>query len=225
MVGDAIGDNFVWAHERSLWLAQVVAQHFAESGDVELPALGFADLDTVLDPVESLADLESGRIGITQRMLVGMRGSYGGVLMFGMVTTLAGMALINPISIGAGVLLGSRAFREDKQARVARRQAEAKQAVRRFVEDVSFRANKESKDRLRLVQRTLRDHFAAIADSTLRSLNESLRAAQDAASLASADRAQRATAIEAQMRSVAAVRARSDQLLPALPASTVRRER
>ena len=31
----------------------------------------------------SLADLEAGRIGITQKVLVGMRGSYGGVLMFG----------------------------------------------------------------------------------------------------------------------------------------------
>ena len=212
LVGNAIGDNFVWAHERSQWLAEVVAQHFAEGGAVELPHLHFADLDSVLDPVGNVADLESGRIGITQRVLVGMRGSYGGVLMFGMVTTLAGMALINPISIGAGLLLGTKAYREDKEARVVRRRGEAKLAIRRFVEDVSFQANKESKDRLRQVQRVLRDHFAGIADTTLRSLNESLRATQDAATVASTDRAQRCAELEQQIRTVAELRMRSERL-------------
>ncbi|KAA0021439.1 dynamin family protein [Antrihabitans cavernicola] len=215
MVGTSIGDNFVWAHERSVWLAQVVAQHFAETGAVDLPHLHLADIDNVLEPVDSLADLESGRIGITQRVLVGMRGSYGGVLMFGMVTTLAGMALINPISIGAGVLLGTKAFREDKDARIARRRNEAKMAIRRYVEDVSFQANKESKDRLRQIQRVLRDHFAGLADNTLRSLNDSLRAAQDAATVASSDRAQRCAELEQQMRTVAELRTRSDRVLPA----------
>ncbi|TQF69244.1 Isoniazid-inducible protein iniA [Rhodococcus spelaei] len=214
-VATSIGDNFVWAHDRAVWLAEVVAEHFAESGAVDLPHLDVADLDGVLEPVASLADLESGRIGITQKVLVGMRGSYGGVLMFGLITTMMGMVLVNPISVGAGLLLGTKAYREDREARVLKRRSEAKMAIRRFVDDVSFQINKESKDRLRLIQRMLRDHFTAIAEQTLRSLNDSLRAAQEAANLASAERSQRAALIEDQMRALAELKDAAGRLLPA----------
>ncbi|MGW5075932.1 dynamin family protein [Rhodococcus sp. NPDC004095] len=206
-VATSIGDNFVWAHDRSVWLAEVVAGHFADSGAVALPHLDVADLDGVLEPVAALSDLESGRIGITQKVLVGMRGSYGGVLMFGLITTMMGMALVNPISVGAGLLLGTKAYREDRQGRVLKRRSEAKMAIRRFVDDVSFQVSKESKDRLRLIQRALRDHFSAIAEQTLRSLGESLRGAQEAANLASAQRTRRIAEIEEQMRVLAHVRA------------------
>lgn len=214
-VATSIGDNFVWAHDRAVWLAEVVAEHFAEAGAVALPHLDVADLDGVLEPVGSLAELESGRIGITQKVLVGMRGSYGGVLMFGLITTLMGMALVNPISVGAGLLLGTKAYREDKESRVLKRRGEAKVAIRRFVDDVSFQIGKESKDRLRLIQRLLRDHFTAIAEQTLRSLNDSLRAAQEAANLASTERAERAAQIEAQMRELAELKEAAGRLLPA----------
>ncbi|MFC4604262.1 dynamin family protein [Rhodococcus kronopolitis] len=213
-VATSIGDNFVWAHERAVWLAEVVAGHFADSGAVALPHLDVADLDGVLEPVGSIADLESGRIGITQKVLVGMRGSYGGVLMFGLITTLMGMALVNPISVGAGLLLGTKAYREDKESRVLKRRSEAKVAIRRFVDDVSFQIGKESKDRLRLIQRLLRDHFTAIAEQTLRSLNDSLRAAQEAANLASTERSERAAQLEAQLRELAAVREAAARLVP-----------
>ena len=62
-IAQSVGDNFVWAHERALWLAEVVAEHFADAGTVELPHLDVGDLDSVLDPVAALSDLESGRIG------------------------------------------------------------------------------------------------------------------------------------------------------------------
>ncbi|WP_345349215.1 dynamin family protein [Rhodococcus olei] len=205
-VATSIGDNFVWAHDRSVWLAEVVAGHFADSGAVELPHLDVADLDGVLEPVASLSDLEAGRIGITQKVLVGMRGSYGGVLMFGLITTMMGMALVNPISVGAGLLLGTKAYREDREGRILKRRSEAKMAIRRFVDDVSFQVGKESKDRLRLIQRLLRDHFTVIAEQTLRSLNESLRAAQEAANLESAQRTRRIAELEEQMRVLARIR-------------------
>ncbi|TSE00504.1 Isoniazid-inducible protein iniA [Skermania sp. ID1734] len=214
--GTAVGDNFVMAHERALWLARQVAEHFAESGRVEMPNLALDGLEDLLAPVDELADLDAGKAGITQKVLVGMRGSYGGVLMFGMITTVAGLALINPISIGAGVLLGTKAYRDDKGQRVVQRRHEAKVAIRRYVEDVSFQANKESKDRLRMIQRTLRDHFTAVADQALRSINESLRAASEAANVESSQRTARAAELEQRLRKVAELRERAEQL--ALPA-------
>ncbi|MGU3432676.1 dynamin family protein [Actinomycetes bacterium M1A6_2h] len=213
-IATAVGDNFVWAHERSMWLAERVAEHFADAAQAHLPDFDIAGMDGIMDPVTSLADLESGRMGIASKVLVGMRGSYGGVLMFGLITTFVGLALINPISIGAGVLLGSKAYKDDKEQRVLKRRADAKVAIRKFTDDVSFQVGKESKDRLRLVQRALRDHFAQMADQTVRSINDSLRAAQEAASIANSERAARTAQLEKELQAVAAMRSIAGQLDP-----------
>ncbi|MDI9894418.1 dynamin family protein [Rhodococcus sp. IEGM 1381] len=214
-IAASVGDNFVWAHERALWLSELVAEHFASSGAAALPNLDLGDLDNVLEPVSSLAELESGRVGITQKVLVGMRGSYGGVLMFGLITTFVGLSLLNPISIGAGVLLGTKAYKEDKENRVKARRSEAKMAIRRFTDDVSFQVGKESKDRLRQIQRVLRDHFTSIAEQTLRSLNESLRSAQEAAAADNTDRTARIAQLEKDMRVAAELNARARALVEA----------
>ncbi|ORI15495.1 dynamin family protein [Rhodococcus sp. 1168] len=213
-IAASVGDNFVWAHERALWLSELVAEHFAAAGAVALPDLDLGDLDDILEPVASLADLETGKTGITQKVLVGMRGSYGGVLMFGLITTFVGLSLLNPISIGAGVLLGTKAYKEDKENQVRARRSEAKIAIRRFTDDVSFQVGKESKDRLRLIQRVLRDHFTSIAEQTLRSLNDSLRAAQEAATVETAERSTRTAHLDRQMKVVAELNEHASALVP-----------
>lgn len=176
----AISDTFVWTSERSQWLATQVAEHFSED-EVSLPVLRVSDTGDALDPVDDMPGLDDGRINPMQKVLIGMRGSYGGVLMFGLLTGIFGMALINPLSVGAGLLLGRKAYREDKDARLKRRQAEAKALVRRQLDDVVFQVGKQLKDRLRLVQRSTRDHFTEIAEEHHRSLSDSVSAAQQAA--------------------------------------------
>jgi hypothetical protein len=128
--------------------------------------------------VNSLEALESRKAGIVQRVINSLRGSYGGVLMVGVVSSVAGVALLNPWSIGAGVLLGANTFWEDRKARTARRQSEAKVAVARLMDDVIFQVGRESKFRLREVQRYLRDHFSAVAAEMLRSADDAVHAAQ-----------------------------------------------
>jgi hypothetical protein len=177
-----------------------------------LPHLHLAGLDSLFEPVDPLGDLDPGKIGPGQKMLVGMKGSYGGVLMFGLVTTFMGMALINPVSIGAGVVLGTKAYRDDKQARIAKRRSDAKTAIRRFTDDVGFQVGKESKDRLRSIQRQLRDHFTELADQTLRSVSESLRAAQEAATLEQQQRQRRIVELEETLKTLVALRDRAHEL-------------
>lgn len=218
-----IGDNFVWAHERSVWLAERVADHFAAAGQNSLPDIDVADLTGVLDSVAELAELDSGRVGVAQKLLIGMRGSYGGVLMFGLISTMVGMALINPVSVGAGLLLGTKAYRDDKEAKVLERRAKAKVAVRAFTDDVSFQVGKESRDRLRVIQRVLRDHFSSVAEQTARSISESLSAAQSAATLADSERAGRVAELEARLTAVAALRKAADHLDPDVSAAELPR--
>lgn len=213
-VANAVGDNFVWAHQQSLWLSEQVSAHFADAAQTHLPDLDVSDIDGIFDPVTELSDLESGRLGIAQKALIGMRGSYGGVLMFGLITTVVGLSLLNPISVGAGVLLGTKAYRDDKDVRVDQRRAKAKQAVFKFTDDVSFQVSKESRDRLRHIQRTLRDHFAGVAEQAARSVGDSLRLAQDAATMETSRRAGRVSELERELKAVAALRHVSQQLDP-----------
>jgi len=200
-VAAAVSDTFVWTSERSQWLAAQVAEHFA-ADEVSLPVLHVSDSGDALDPVEQMPELDPGRVNPVQKVLIGMRGSYGGVLMFGLLTGIFGMALINPLSVGAGLLLGRKAYREDKETRLKRRQGEAKARVRRQLDDVTFQVGKQLKDRLRLVQRTIRDHFTEIADEYHRSLSDSVAAAQKAANSYAQEKEGRIRDIRAELKKV-----------------------
>jgi GTPase SAR1 family protein len=198
-VAAAVSDTFVWTNERAHWLSEQVAEHFNRD-EVPLPLLLYIDnTEDVLDPVQEVDTLDSGRLSVVQKLFIGMRGSYGGVLMFGLLTGLAGMSLINPISIGAGILIGAKVYKDEQDARLKRRRAEAKALVRSHIDDVIFQVGKQLKDRLRLVQRGTRDHFSGIAEEHHRSLGASVIAAQKAANSFSEERDQRVKELKAEL--------------------------
>ncbi len=226
-VGEAVATTFVWAGERTWRLSERVAEHFALSGDDvrgRLPgasagALMAAERDRGAGPESPVEQTMPGgmlvraempqvpgieapdleRIGFASGLVVGMRGSYGGVLMVGMVTTLSGLALINPFSVGAGMLLGGKTIRDERKRALQRRRAEAKQAVRRHAEEVLHLAGKRSRDLLRDVQRTLRDHFTAQAETLARSVAEAVTAAAAAQEIATGARERRLRDVRAEL--------------------------
>jgi len=194
-ITESVQDNFVLAHTRSRELAVKVAAKFTEEGRGALPELSLGDTGSILDPVQSLEPLERRKAGMVQRVITSMRGSYGGVLMVGLMTSLAGLALVNPWSIGAGVLLGANTFWEDRKAHTSQRQAEAKAAVARLMDDVIFQVGNESRHRLRETQRTLRDHFTTVATEMLRSADAALQKAQHTNQIHTDQRADRITEV------------------------------
>ncbi|KZS70951.1 Isoniazid-inducible protein iniA [Mycobacterium kansasii] len=200
-IATAVGDNFVWAYHRAEALADDVARSFADAGldSVMSPELSKRAMGADFDQLKALARLESKPAGKAQKMVSGLRGSYGGVVMIGMLSSVAGLGLFNPVSVGAGLILGRMAYKEDKENRLLRARAEAKTNVRRFVDDVSFVVGKESRDRLKMIQRTLRDHYREIANELTRSLNESLQATVTAAHLEEAQRDNRIRELERQL--------------------------
>ena len=200
-VATAVGDNFVWAYQRAEALTREVARTFVEAGleAVKMPELSAREMGAGFDGLKSLARLESKPSGVGHKAITSMRGSYGGVLMFGMLTSVAGLGMFNPISLGAGLLLGRKSYKEDMENRMLRVRNEAKANVRRFVDDVSFVVGKESRDRLKAIQRQLRDHYREIANQATRSLNESLQAAVAAARLEETERNTRVRELERQL--------------------------
>lgn len=200
-VATAVGDNFVWAYQRAEALAQEVGRTFVEAGieAVEMPKVNARDMGAGFDDLKSVAKLESKSIDKGHKVITGMRGSYGGVLMFGMLTSVAGLGMFNPLSLGAGLVLGRKAYKEDMENRMLRVRNEAKTNIRRFIDDTSFIVGKESRDRLKLIQRQLRDHYRDIANQASRSLNESLQAAVSTAKLEESERNTRIKELERQL--------------------------
>ncbi len=200
-VATAVGDNFVWAYQRAEVLAAEVARTFVEAGleAVKMPQLDARDMGASFGEFKSLAKLEAKPVGKGRKLTMGLQGSYGGVLMFGMMTSFAGLGMFNPLSIGAGLLMGRTAFKENMENRMARVRNEAKMNMRKFVDDVSFAVGKESRDRLKGIQRQLRDHYRGIANQTTRSLNESLQATIASAQLEQNERNTRIRELERQL--------------------------
>jgi hypothetical protein len=214
-IGAAVADSFVWAEQRSEFLAVQVIEQFARDGGTLFPELPIGDPGEVLGTVIGLPDVDSGHLRLRERFLIGVRGSYTGVLMTGLVTSLAGMALINPISLAAGVLLGRKAYNDDKVQRLQRRRAEAKAVVRRHLEEVVFQVGKHLKDRLRLVQRTLRDLVTDTVDELSQSLGDALRATQRSTKEATAERAVRIRALRQLLARIDELRAMAGRTAPA----------
>ena len=215
-IATAVGDNFVWAYQRAEALAQEVARTFVEAGleAVKMPQIDAREMGAGFGELKSLAKLEAKPIKAGHKVVTGMRGSYGGVLMFGMLTSFAGLGMFNPLSLGAGLLLGRKTYKDDMENRMMRVRNEAKMNMRRFVDDVSFVVNKESRDRLKGIQRQLRDHYRGIANQTTRSLNESLQATIASAQLEENERATRIRELERQLNILKQVTDHAVKLAP-----------
>jgi hypothetical protein len=213
-VSSAASANLVWATQRARWLATQVADHFSEDEDRLLPKLR-TEVADALGGVRAMQLREGESLGIGRTALTGLRGSYVGVLMFGMLGTAIGLAsIVNPFSIGAGLLLGGKTVTDERRRIVSRRQNDAKVAVRRYIDDVIFQASKESRDMLRRVQRDLRDHFTTQAEEMNRSLSDSLRAAERSVKTSQGDRERRLAEIKSELERLETLQQRVRTLLP-----------
>ena len=227
-VSAAVTDTFVWTQERATWLSEKVARHFTED-EVALPIINVDDTRDVLDTVGDVATLDSGRLGAMQKFYIGLKGSYGGVLMVGIITGIIGMSIINPLSLAAGAVIGRKAYKDDTEARLQRRRNEAKGLIRRQIDEIIFQVGKQLRDRLRIVQRTTRDHFTTIADEHHRSLADSVLAAQKAATMYATERDHRVTALRRDLERVDALTRRARAIdtvsTPSTPISTAMPEK
>ena len=216
-VATAVGDNFVWAYQRAEVLAEEVAHTFRTAGldAVDVPAISARIMGAALEEFKAPQKLEAKPIGKGRKATIGLQGSYGGVLMFGMMTSLAGLGMFNPVSLGAGALMGRAAYKENMENRMVRVRSEAKLNTRRFVDDVAFVVAKESRDRLKEIQRQLRDHYREIANQATRSLNESLQATLAAAKVEENERNSRIKELQRQLNILRQVLDHCAELAPA----------
>jgi len=128
-----------------------------------------------------------------------VRGGYSGFVMGGMAMGLAGVSMLNPLSAGAGLLFGGKTLHDELKRNKQRRQADAKQAMRRHIDDTTFQVGKDIRDMLRTLQRTLRDHFSGVAEEMSTSLADAVMSAQKAVQTVEGGRATRIKDLRAEL--------------------------
>ena len=110
-----------------------------------------------------------------------MRGTAGGMLMLQAFAAVAGVALAAPFLATVSLVLGRKMLKDERVRQLAQRRILAKQAVRKYTDDLAFTVGKDSRDTLRRINRQLRDTFLQRAEELTTSTSESLTAAQQAA--------------------------------------------
>lgn len=187
---EAAEANYGWMVQRGHLIIKRVADNFPAHGygpqalpewSVKVP-VDLGDQAPPIDPpgVEQFT--------LTQKLFTGLRGSYGGILMVGLATSLAGMPLINPYSLGAGAIFGGKTIFDESRALLRRRQAAAKAAAQRHVDDFFLRFSKDRRDAVRHLQRTLREHYTAVTEELQTELVDSFRSAKQAADAEAGER-------------------------------------
>jgi hypothetical protein len=200
--------NYTLLRQRAEHLSQEVAEHFREASGQVLDEL------SVFNPVALISDqrvdhkIEMERMTVGKQAWVALKSAYGGILMFTMLGALTGISL-GPIALGIGLVMGHKGLRDEKKRQLQQRQQQARNAVRRYCDEVTFVMNKDSRDTLRRIQRELRDYYAGLAEELARSNAEALNAANEAVRRTQSERQTRLKDIDAELARLRQLRERA----------------
>ncbi|MEU8421367.1 dynamin family protein [Micromonospora sp. NPDC048835] len=209
---EAAEANHEWLVQRCDWIARRVAANFDRYGYDVLPPWSMTVPDDIGERLPELQRPTIDKFTTGQKLFTGMKGSYGGMLMFGLATTLAGMPMINPVSVGIGALFGGKSIRDESKQLLRRRQATVKTAIQRHVDDFFVRIIRDCRDAARQVQRMLRDHFTGLTEELQEAIVQSFRSAKQEADTDASLREQRQREIRSRMTRLAAVYEQAQQL-------------
>jgi hypothetical protein len=214
-----VSENYALLARRTTQLGERVAEHFRQA-ELELDlTIELAVPTPTADRLGVSADLELGPAAGAAEGLAALRGGYGGMMMFGMLGSLAGLTMMNPISVVLGLALGRRTYQDERERLLAQRRQQAKGAVRRYVDEASFQVGNDSREALRRVQRQFRDEFEARANELQRTTAETLAAVQRAAQANETAREQRVRDVDAELERLDGLAAQARGLVPESTAS------
>jgi Dynamin family len=214
---DHVVANYTMLQRRAGEIASRVSELFSADGHDIAVQLDVPNPAELLKAVEASADVELQEGDGLSTGMSTLRSSYGGALMFGMFGQMVGLALINPVGVVAGIIFGGKAYRDEKNRALAQRRSQAKNAHRKYTDELAFEVGKDSRDAVRHIQRQLRDQFTARAEELYRSTTEALHNAQRAIEIDAKTRAKRLPDVDAELGRITALRSEVAALAPDLP--------
>jgi hypothetical protein len=206
-------ENYALFVRRAKEVAAAVSEHFA---------LAEADVIRVREvsaPVELIGEFAVDSKFVSKKNkgggLATFQKAYSGMLMFTMLTHLAGLAILPTIlpvvGLAPAMLMGRAGLMDDRRRKLEQRRGEAKVTVRRFIDDFNMQVGKDSRDAVRHVQRELRSACAERVTELQRSASEALTAAQASVNSTESASTQRVR-IDSDLATLASLRSRMDDL-------------
>ncbi|MBA8827405.1 GTPase Era involved in 16S rRNA processing/predicted transcriptional regulator [Saccharopolyspora lacisalsi] len=211
-LNDAVSETFGWLDQRRERLTEEVAEQLLPEHARALPSLAEIHPSDPLERVPEPKAPKAAGFPRKDQILTGLRGSYGGVLMFGLITSMAGLPLMNVVSISAGLLLGSKSLNEEKDSRLKRRQAEARNAAQRYIEHIVFQVNKDTRDTIRKLHQNLHQACNRLTEQGQIEISQSIQETKRAAEASAVDRDQRARDIKKKLEELTVLRKRAAML-------------
>lgn len=213
--------TYAFLHSRANELTLRVAEYFEEDGEGLTVRPDIMDPTRMVSQIDAKTDIDTKTMGRGEALLSGMRGGYGGVLMFGMLgTMLAGISLLNPATAAIGFFMGRKAVKQEKERQLTMRRNQAKSAHRKYTDEVNFVVMKDARDTLRRVQRQLRDFYSTRAQELQKTTNDALAAAKQAAQSDKSTKESRLRDVNAELGRVASLRKKALELAPDVAAMT-----
>ncbi|MDY7101919.1 MAG: dynamin family protein [Actinomycetota bacterium] len=200
--------NYTFLHHRSVELSRLVGEHFLVDHEEIAGQLEISNPYDLTQGAGVEVSLEIKPMTAGSQALSAMRGGYGGFLMFSLMGGLLGIPGLQPVALAVGVVMGRRQLREEKQRQLNQRRMQAKQAVRRYTDDVQFSVTKDCQDNLRRIRNQLRDFYTSRAEDLNKSTTESLNAAEQAVKRDNAGRQQRKKELVAHRQRIQQLRAK-----------------
>jgi hypothetical protein len=206
-------ENYAIFVRRAKEVAAAVSEHFALA---EADVIRVREVAAPVDLIGEFA-VDSQFLGRKAKGagLATFQKAYSGMLMFTMLTHLAGLAILPAVlpvvGLAPAMLMGRAGLMDDRRRKLEQRRAEAKVTVRRFVDDFNMQVGKDSRDAVRHVQRELRSACADRVTELQRSATEALAAAQASVASTESASAQRQR-IDSDLATLASLRSRMDDL-------------
>ncbi len=206
--------NYTLLRRRADALSVEVGEHFrAASGEV-FDRVAVYNPTPLVSEARITHNIELERMKAGKQAMVALRHGYGGAIMFTMLSAMMHVAL-GPLSLGIGLVMGHKGLREEKKRQLTMRRTQARNAVRRYCDEVNFLMGKDSRDTLRRIQRQLRDHYSGLAEELARSNQEALNGAIEAAKHTEAERANRLRNLDAELGRLRGMRERAQAVAAA----------
>jgi hypothetical protein len=206
-------ENYAIFVRRAKEVAATVSEHFALA---EADVIRVHEVAAPVELIDQFA-VDSDFVGRKAKGggLATFQKAYSGMLMFTMLTHLAGLAILPAflpvVGLAPAMLMGRAGLMDDRRRKLEQRRAEAKATVRRFVDDFNMQVGKDSRDAVRHVQRELRSACADRVTELQRSASEALAAAQTSVTSTESASKQRER-IDSDLVTLASLRARMDDL-------------
>jgi GTPase Era involved in 16S rRNA processing/rubrerythrin len=205
--------NYTLLRRRADDLSEQVAEHFREASGEVLEQFAVYNPTPLLTEAQLDTNVKLEKMSVGKQTILALRSSYSGMIMFTMLSSMAHIAL-GPLGIGIGLVMGRKGLRDEKERQLQARRGQAKNAIRRYSDEVSFVTGKDSRDTLRRIHRQLRDHYSARAEELNKSNTAALQSANDVAKRTAADREKRLKDLDAELTRLKMLRERAAAIAP-----------